>query len=145
MNTSQNGADPRQWLLEELILALSRLARPAEGQVAYLDTLGTDRSADELALELDDVAEAALAAELLSETQRTLLRDLDRQLGEMSGSDHAELWSHEALRTSPAWTEVRARARATLSELHAERVTSSWPSRRAAIGSAAPTVDVIEP
>ena len=61
MNTSQNGADPRQWLLEELILALSRLARPAEGQVAYLDTLGTDRSADELALQLDDVAEAALA------------------------------------------------------------------------------------
>jgi hypothetical protein len=126
MNTTRNGADPRQWLIEDLILALSRLARPADGQVAYLDTLGTDRSADELALELDDVVEAALAApELLSETQRTLLRELDRQLGAMSGSDRAELWSHEALRTSPAWTEVRARARATLSELHAEPVASS--------------------
>lgn len=121
MNASRNDADSQQALLEQLIVALSRLARPAEGQIAYLEALGTEQPADELALELDDVAEAVLSApDLLSQGQRSLLRELDRELEEMSGSEHADLWSQPALRTSPAWTRVRERARAMLSALHAE-------------------------
>lgn len=125
MTTSQNDAGSQQALLEQLIVALSRLARPADGQIAYLETLGVERSADELALELDDVAEAALSIRgLLSEEQQSLLRGLDHQLAEMSGEEHRDLWSQRALKTSPAWTEVRERARATLSELHAESAVS---------------------
>ena len=40
MNTSQNDAGSQQALLEQLIAALSRLARTAEGQIAYLEVLG---------------------------------------------------------------------------------------------------------
>jgi hypothetical protein len=53
-----------------LIAALSRLARTAEGQIAYLEVLGSEQSADELALELDDVAEASLGD---GDSQRLLL------------------------------------------------------------------------
>jgi len=78
-----------------------------------------------LALELDDVAEAALSTPgLLSEDQQKLLRDLDRQLEAMSGPEHADLWSQRGLGTSPAWTQVRATARAILVELHAEPAAS---------------------
>jgi hypothetical protein len=45
----------RQALLEQLIVALSRLARPAKAQIAYLEALGTEHSADELALELAEL------------------------------------------------------------------------------------------
>ena len=121
MNTSQDDAGSQQALLEQLIAALSRLARTAEGQIAYLEVLGSEQSADELALELDDVAEASLAARgLLSKGQQILLGDLERQLDEISGSEHADLWTQRALRTSPAWAQVRATARALLLELHAE-------------------------
>lgn len=121
MNTSTNDADSRQALLEQLIVPLSRLARPAKAQIAYLEALGAEQSADELALEFDDVAEAALSIPgLLSEGQQNLLRDMDRQLEAMSGPEHADLWSQRGLETSPAWTQVRAVARAILEELHAE-------------------------
>jgi hypothetical protein len=115
----------RQALLEQLIVALSRLARPAKAQIAYLEALGAEQSVDELALELDDVAEAALSTPgLLSVGQQDLLRDLDRQLEAMSGPEHADLWSQRGLGTSPAWTQVRATARAILVELHAEPAAS---------------------
>lgn len=121
MTTPQNDADSQQALLEQLVVALSRLARPAEGQIAYLETLGAEQSADELALEFDDLADAALSAPgLLSSAEGSLLRDLDRQLEEMSGSERVELWSYRALRTSSAWAEVRAIARGALAELHGE-------------------------
>lgn len=115
--------ETQQRLLEQLIVAISRLARPAESQIAYLEALGLGTTADELALELDDVAEAALAAPgLLSQRQRSLVSSLDAQLREMSGPEHTELWSRQALRSSPAWSEIRTQARVALRELHAERV-----------------------
>lgn len=110
---------PQQALLDQLVVAISRLARPPESQIAYLETLGTWPSADELALELDDVAGEVLGPPaLLSEHQKSVVRALDKQLGEMSGSDRAELWSEEALRTSPEWERVRSLARSALRELH---------------------------
>lgn len=63
-------AGSQQALLEQLIAALSRLARTAEGQIAYLEVLGSEQSAAELALELDDVAEASLGD---GDSQRLLL------------------------------------------------------------------------
>jgi len=113
----------QQDVLEQLVVAVSRLARPAESQIAYLEALGPGASADELALELDDVADAALAVPgLVSERQQSLVRALDDRLREMSGRGQGELWSLHALRTSPSWSEVRTLARAALTGLHAERV-----------------------
>lgn len=116
-----NNTATQQELLEQLIVAISRLARPAEGQIAYLETLGPGTTADELALELDDVAEAALAVPgLLSQCQEDLVRALDERLQEMSGPARDACWSQLALRTSPAWSKVRADARAALADLHRE-------------------------
>ena len=115
--------ETQQGLLEQLIVAISRLARPAESQIAYLEALGLGTTADELALELDDVVEAALAVPgLLSLRQQSLVRSLDDQLREMSDPERAELWSQQALRTSPAWSEIRNQARVVLTDLHAEHV-----------------------
>lgn len=116
--------ETQQSLLEQLIVSVSRLARPAESQIAYLEALGMGTTADELALELDDVAEAALAVPRLL-SQRTLVRALDDQLREMSGPESAELWSQQALRTSPVWSKIRTQARVALTDLHAERVASA--------------------
>jgi len=117
--------ETQQDLLEQLIVAISRLARPAESQIAYLEALGPGTMADELALELDDVAEAVVAAPgLLSQQQQILVRSLDEQLREMSGAERAELWSQQAVRMSPAWSEVRTQARVALAGLHVEPVVS---------------------
>ncbi len=117
--------ETQQDLLEQLIVAISRLARPAESQISYLEALGPGTTADELALELDDVAEAVLAVPgLLSQQQQSLVRSLDDSLQEMSGPGRTELWSQQALRTSPAWSEVRTQARVALTDLHAEAVVS---------------------
>lgn len=116
--TSAANTDAEQAQLEHLISAVSRLARPAEAQTAYLQSLGPGDSADELALEFDDVRDAVLPS--LSAEQQTMIRALDVQLDAMSGAENAELWSHQALVTSEAWTRVRALARETLVSFHSE-------------------------
>lgn len=106
--TALDNAGRARWLLGELEEAIARLASPAEAQIAHLAELGSGGSADELALEFDDVAEAALSqAPLLSEEQRFAVRDLDRKLDEMSGADRATLWTEEALWSATEWDEVR--------------------------------------
>jgi hypothetical protein len=48
--------DEARALIAQTASVLERLAAPAEEQVAYLQNLGVGDCADELALELDDVA-----------------------------------------------------------------------------------------
>jgi hypothetical protein len=109
-----------EWLLAELIAVMKRLTLPAADQREYLQQLGSGQSADELALELDDVVEAALANHhLMSEAARLRVREVSDKLEEMSGSSHTELWTEEALRTSADWEEVRRRAGLALAELEA--------------------------
>ncbi len=81
MNPSAD-SDAQQALLEQLIVAVSRLARPAEGQVAYLRTLDSGRLADELALEFDDV-QGAVAFTPVGRPARAV-QALDEQLSTMS-------------------------------------------------------------
>lgn len=50
-----------QALLEHPMVALGQLARPADGQLAYLTSLGAGTCADELALEFDDGVGAVLS------------------------------------------------------------------------------------
>ncbi len=119
MRSAEN-SDAGQALLEQLIAAVSRLARPAEGQTAYLRAFAVGNSADELALEFDDVRDAALP--LLTVEQRRSVLALDEQLAAMSGLENADVWSHDALITSDSWTHVRAFARNALASLHSEPV-----------------------
>lgn len=108
-------------VLLDLQTALAKLAAPATEQIAYLKKLELLPSADELALEFDDLV--GLVPRLveqgyLTQAQAQQLRGLDDILTEMSGSD--ELWTENALREHAIWREVRRLA--TLSE-HA----ITWP------------------
>ncbi|MGI8661450.1 MAG: hypothetical protein ACR2LH_10565 [Thermoleophilaceae bacterium] len=118
--SSHQDSDAQQALLEQLIIAVSRLARRAEGQIAYLRSLDAGCLADELALEFDDVRGAVLPQ--LSAEQRRAVAALEEQLSTMSAADDPGLWTHDALAVSNAWTRVRALARDALASLHAEPV-----------------------
>jgi hypothetical protein len=94
--------------------ALTRLAAPAEEQVAFLRELGVWPSADELALELDDVMRMlpeALNRGELSREEETLIRQVDDLLGTMSGEEKAELWDASQLALAKEWAEVRCLAK----------------------------------
>jgi hypothetical protein len=107
----------RDWLLREVRRTLHRLAEPAESQLSYLQDLGTG-DADELALEFDDVAKAAITAPgLLSAAATDGLRVLTDWLEAMSGPNKAYLWTDDALRSSTEWSEVRRLAGSVLAKL----------------------------
>jgi hypothetical protein len=94
--------------------AVTHLAAPADEQQAYLNSIGTGWSADELALEFDDVFEAALALDTLSPDAEAAVHQLDQQLSAMSGQEHSQLWMPAALEHEQAWATVRTLARRAL-------------------------------
>jgi hypothetical protein len=98
-------------LLPQLRRALQHLAAPADEQHDYLRGLGAT-NADELALELDDIASAA--EPMLPDGCRGALRDVDRALAAMSDRSQMDVWSLEALMAAPEWEDVRRRAAAAL-------------------------------
>jgi hypothetical protein len=111
-------AGERRWLLEQLLEVVERLGKPAEEPIDYLRQLGSAGSADELALELDDIAPAAVARPgLVTAEQEAGIQALRSQLERMGGQDNAELWTDFALRTAEEWVEVRRLATAALAEL----------------------------
>lgn len=70
--------------------------------------------ADELALEFDECLRRLSTADGVVEfdpEQVKLVEDLDQRLAAMSGPEHEELWTDEALKTAPEWNEIRAAAR----------------------------------
>lgn len=87
-------------------------------QVAYLTDLGVAPLADELALELDDLLEAALSdPDLLDVSQREALARLDDMLKRMSGPENAELWTTTALEDAAEWREIRDVAQTAVERL----------------------------
>jgi hypothetical protein len=94
--------------------ALQQLAADAESQESYLRRIGTWPTLDEVALDLDDVAEAAAPA--LSPIVRERVESVSRKLAEMSGESNLSLWEPEALRGRD-WAKVRALAADALSAL----------------------------
>ncbi|GLY52453.1 hypothetical protein [Lentzea sp. NBRC 102530] len=88
-----------------LVNPVRRLALPAQAQREYLESIGTAPSADELALEFDDVKHYLLrqAPEAVAVAER-----VDALLDEMSGP--GPVWHVDALEGSPQWAEVRALA-----------------------------------
>jgi hypothetical protein len=106
--------------LARLATAVQHLAADADAQQAYLQNLGTPDSADELALEFDDLYRPLLSRidefdvpPLVAEK----LAQLDSRLREMSGPEQFELWTPAALRTAEAWRMVRASAADVLVDL----------------------------
>src|ERR1700712_4340998 len=104
-----------EWLRPALVAALVDPAAPAEHQ---LTVLGDALPVDELALKLDDVAQAAIDAQgLLTPRQRQLATALSDRLSAMSGSEHHDLWTLAALTQADEWTQVREQARQALVKL----------------------------
>jgi succinate dehydrogenase/fumarate reductase flavoprotein subunit len=105
---------------QRLRTVISRLAAGADEQRNYLQRLGTSPSADELALEFDDVLSARFAPgrqEALDPKALQQIQELDAVLRDMSGADNAHLWTVDALETSAEWSRVRQLAAAVLAVL----------------------------
>jgi hypothetical protein len=82
-----------------------RLALPAAAQRNYLEAIGTAPSADELALEFDDVRPHLTGLE----PEAVVLVDrIDALLDSMSGP--SPLWHVDALERSPQWASLRVLA-----------------------------------
>jgi hypothetical protein len=107
-----------QNLLHQLRETVTRLAASADEQAAYLTELGVAPSADELALELDDLMRLVpqlIAKGYLDSNQEQALIALDHQLDDMSAD--TTLWTQTALATRGEWSKVRQLAEATLARL----------------------------
>lgn len=102
-----------------LRLTTEILAADARQQLAYLHGLGLVELVDELVLQFDDavVLLPRLSGEhLVSEQAAVAVRKVDAHLAQMS-SGSADVWSEEAVRTSPEWGRVRELAAAALALL----------------------------
>ena len=124
----------------ELTRVLTVLAQPWDAQVAYLHALdvvpaGANvwATVDELALDLDAIAPAAYGWEAEGDfTAEELegVRALDRALAAMSGQQHADLWTEQALRVAPEWANVRELARHALAALKRPEPVTATPGTR---------------
>lgn len=116
--------------------SIQALAAPAAAQLRLFPDFVC--VADELAIDFEEAlrgirsagssdagdreeAEGPERAEALSPAQRAAVDALDAQLEEMSGPEHAEMWTDDALHTSVAWTRVRHLAASALR-------TMDWPN-----------------
>jgi hypothetical protein len=95
----------------QLIAVVRRLADPPEVQAAYLRELGSYPSLDELALEFDDVRDAALLN--ADPAWAEAIHALDAQLSAMSSRTDAVLWNGDSLHRDE-WQRVRALAATAL-------------------------------
>src|SRR6266851_5587066 len=96
-------------LTDMLEQALAHLAADPDAQAGYLKQLGTWPSLDELALELDDVAEASKPG--MSSRLSEVVDRLSSRLDAMSGADHADLWEPNALHAAEWRSRARRRSR----------------------------------
>jgi hypothetical protein len=102
------------WRERELVEAVKRLAAPPDEQRAHLRSLDTSPSLDELGLEFDDVS--GLQGGVTTSTPWGMaLNELSAALSAISGPDHAELWTVDAL-DGREWAEIRALARRAIEQ-----------------------------
>jgi hypothetical protein len=107
----------RKWLTESLRESLESLAAP--GDVALSRLPEQCVRSDELALDFDNFNSAyvgSFSAEL-SVAQREALSRVDQLFGHMSDKGNSHLWTDEAVRSHPAWAEIRKAAAAALDAL----------------------------
>ncbi|HJU66707.1 MAG TPA: hypothetical protein VJ650_00565 [Gemmatimonadaceae bacterium] len=104
-------------MIESLIVSLRALAASPDVQLARFPDFVV--KADELALDFADAHLIFAQCQQLEFTpaQRDAVNAVDRLLDEMSGPEHAALWSEQALREAPQWDAVRQVAKLALREL----------------------------
>jgi hypothetical protein len=114
-------------LLLRLSFSLKTLAADPAEQIAYLSSFGSGGSADELALEFDDIYRALQprwGALGVSKSMAINLKALDDALQKMSGVVLSLLWTFKALSDSAEWVAVRNIAQDAANELDLRGRTS---------------------
>ena len=98
---------------DQLQRAILALAQPAEVQLSLFPDFVC--KADELALDFEDgLYELVGHEETTTPSQRAAVDALDNLLFRMSGKKNAAFWTEDAVRSHPAWEEVRIAAKAAL-------------------------------
>jgi hypothetical protein len=101
------------WHMQRLEWSLQALAQSASDQIAMFPDFVV--AADELASDFNDALLLLRASSAeWSREQRESVDLLSDLLTGMSGKHEPDLWSHEALNSSPEWVEVRRLAVAAL-------------------------------
>ena len=93
--------------LWEVVLNLS-LSGP--DQLQLLEAMGDASAIDELALAFDEsywTVNEAFTRNQMSRDELKALSNLNGCLNRMSGEEHADLWTQEALNNGDEWIEVR--------------------------------------
>ena len=106
--------------LHEIVESLRLLGSDFDVQVSVLPKFV--HIPDEIALTFGDaflLADQVLSAGQITQPQYSKLKEIDDALDGMSGHDHAELWTLEAMQNGPEWKRLRSMARAALLELGA--------------------------
>ena len=98
-----------------LLRAVQWLAADAEATIAAAPGAAV---ADELALDLEHWLMLARQEAMLGPTVEAAIGALD---AEFRRGDRADLWTDEAIRTSPEWATQRKRARVALALMGADR------------------------
>ncbi|MFJ2399511.1 hypothetical protein ACIOTI_43305 [Streptomyces sp. NPDC087843] len=102
--------------------SLSVLAADASVQAAWLEEY--EVAVDEIALDFDHafrMANRLVEHHQISGNAAAELREIDVLLAGMSGHEHADRWSQEALARDAGWSRARQLARQVLIEL-----TGGW-------------------
>jgi hypothetical protein len=106
--------------LARFIRSVAVLALAAPEQLAYLAAVGIPEGVDELAMEFDDGQ--LLSGQFqefgwITPAFRQRIAPLNALLDRMSGGQHADLWTAEALLGAPEWVHVRSLARDLLASV----------------------------
>lgn len=87
---------------------------------------------DEVAMTFGDdaflLADQVLRAGRITQEQYDKLKEIDEALSQMSGQEHGELWTLDALRSRPEWQKIRLTALAALDLLRypMKKATLDW-------------------
>ena len=99
-----------------LMQILRVLAGAADKQVEYLKGLG-GASVDELGLEFEEawlLAGTILESKGITKYQYDAIKKLNDKLDQISGEEHEDLWSENALFENEEWEQVRSLAKECL-------------------------------
>jgi hypothetical protein len=110
----------KEALMARVQEALHWLAEPYDKQIDHLKEMKVWPCADELALELGDVApilpEALERGEISREIELAV-RQVSDKLDEMSGQENSHLWTPDALASRGHWEAVRSLALQALRQI----------------------------
>jgi hypothetical protein len=87
-------------------------------------------AADEIALDIEHWLEVGRDSGLLDEPVLRLLVEIDGQFDAMSKVGNDDMWTEQAIRTSPEWAIQRERARTALAALGESRADADLGAPR---------------